>query len=431
MNVLFLSPNFPAYNRIFARQLMLREVNVLGVGDAAYDSFSDAQKEPMTEYYRVESLDDYDSVYRAAAYYTHKYGRLDRIVSMNGHWQSLEAALRTDYAMEGIRSAAPIAAAAFDVTYEALVDGDGAPVLSMSRVINGSDGSYMLAKMDRDIRTLGEKKIASLGVKNGFITVEMKKTAKSYSVVNAFAAPAPFVPDMINYAFDFDVYSAWANLFVGGLQDKAEQKKSISMILVEDGKEYPGVSADYFAQLEGKLAQESPASEAMVNVGGDTVYLVRGDNEGDARKILSVFAGKELKAFGESGKKPVTPKSSATKATEPKTAAPKAVTSKAAATPKGAVPKVVVTKAGTPEKAAPKAAVRSKPAIKPEPAKAVKVAVIDEGAFLSDKKTVAVPKAEAKPESSTKISSAEIVPEKKKRGRKPSTASEAGTMSKK
>lgn len=384
MNVLFLSPNFPAYNRIFAEQLMLRGVNVLGVGDAVYDYFSDAQKAALTEYYRVENLEDYDSVYRAAAYYTHKYGRLDRIVSMNGYWQPLEAALRTDYAMEGNQSATRPQMADFDVTYEALVDGSGMPVLSMSRVVSGSDGSYTRAKIDIGVRTVGEKNIATLGVRNGFITVEMKKTATGYRVVNSFAAPAPFVPDVINYAFDFDVYSAWANLLTGGVQEKSEQKHSVAMILAVDGKEYPGVSAEYFAGLENKLVQESSASEAMVGVGGDTIYIVREENEDNARSVLSVFAGKKLKAFGETVKKPDTSNTTARKVATPR-----------------------------------------KSKVKAEEAKAVKIAVIDETTSLPDKTDAGHKKAEAKPESASKLLDASVVPEKKKRGRKPSAEKQA------
>ena len=51
----------------------------------------------MTEYYRVSSLEDYDQVYRAVAFFAFKYGRIDWIESMNEYWLEQDARLRTDF----------------------------------------------------------------------------------------------------------------------------------------------------------------------------------------------------------------------------------------------------------------------------------------------------------------------------------------------
>ena len=47
---------------------------VLGIGDASYESLPFYTKIALTEYYKVNSLEDYEEVYRACAYsvsYTH------------------------------------------------------------------------------------------------------------------------------------------------------------------------------------------------------------------------------------------------------------------------------------------------------------------------------------------------------------------------
>ena len=97
MNVVFISPHFPLYFYNFCERLKERGVNVLGIGDAAYNEISDNTKNSLTEYYKVTNLEDYDEVYRACAYYTWKYGKIDWIESQNEYWLELEATLRNEF----------------------------------------------------------------------------------------------------------------------------------------------------------------------------------------------------------------------------------------------------------------------------------------------------------------------------------------------
>lgn len=97
MNLVFISPNFPEYYYNFCSRLKDRGVNVLGIGDAAYNEISEDTKNSVTEYYRVNSLEDYEEVYRAVAFYTGKYGKIDWIESENEYWLELEATLRSDF----------------------------------------------------------------------------------------------------------------------------------------------------------------------------------------------------------------------------------------------------------------------------------------------------------------------------------------------
>ena len=63
MNVVFISPHFPLYFHNFCSRLKNRGVNVLGIGDAQYSEISNETKESLSEYYRVNSLENYDEVY--------------------------------------------------------------------------------------------------------------------------------------------------------------------------------------------------------------------------------------------------------------------------------------------------------------------------------------------------------------------------------
>ncbi len=97
MNFVFISPNFPESYRWFCIRLHENGVNVLGVGDTAYDSLHPDLKWALTEYYRVDSLEDYDQVLRAVGYFTGRYGKIDWLESNNEYWLELDAQLRTDF----------------------------------------------------------------------------------------------------------------------------------------------------------------------------------------------------------------------------------------------------------------------------------------------------------------------------------------------
>ena len=97
MNFIFISPNFPHTYWQFCDRLKRNGVNVLGIGDAPYDGLEAPLKAALTEYYRVDSLEDYDQVYRAVAFFAFKYGKVDWIESMNEYWLEQDARLRTDF----------------------------------------------------------------------------------------------------------------------------------------------------------------------------------------------------------------------------------------------------------------------------------------------------------------------------------------------
>ncbi len=97
MNFIFISPQFPTNYWRFCRELKNNGVTVLGIGDSAYDSLSYSLKDALNEYYRVDSMEDYDQMMRAVAYFTFKYGKIDWLESNNEYWLRQDARLRTDF----------------------------------------------------------------------------------------------------------------------------------------------------------------------------------------------------------------------------------------------------------------------------------------------------------------------------------------------
>ena len=96
-NFIFLSPNFPDNYWQFCRELKNNGMNVLGIGDCPYDNLSWELKESLTDYYYVRSLMDYNEVFRAVAFFTYKYGKIDWLESNNEFWLERDAALRKEF----------------------------------------------------------------------------------------------------------------------------------------------------------------------------------------------------------------------------------------------------------------------------------------------------------------------------------------------
>lgn len=97
MNFIFISPQFPHTYWEFCKRLKQNGVTVLGIADASYDSLSQELKDSLTEYYKVDNMEDYEQMFRAVAYLSFKYGKIDWIESNNEYWLEQDARLRTDF----------------------------------------------------------------------------------------------------------------------------------------------------------------------------------------------------------------------------------------------------------------------------------------------------------------------------------------------
>ena len=104
MNFIFISPAFPQNYYNFCDRLKRNGFNVLGIGDTPYFELENEVKESLTEYYRVNSLENYDEVYRAVAFFAFKYGRIDYLESNNEYWLRQDARLRTDFNITGAKT---------------------------------------------------------------------------------------------------------------------------------------------------------------------------------------------------------------------------------------------------------------------------------------------------------------------------------------
>ena len=97
MNFIFISPQFPRTYWNWCDRLKKNGANVLGIGDTPYDDLAPELKQCLTEYYKVETLEDYDQVFRAVAFFSFKYGKIHWLESNNEYWLEHDSMLRTDF----------------------------------------------------------------------------------------------------------------------------------------------------------------------------------------------------------------------------------------------------------------------------------------------------------------------------------------------
>ena len=282
MNFVFISPNYPHNYRHFCKRLRENGVNVLGIGDASFVELDQELQDSLTEYYKVSDLSDYDQVYRAVAFFTYKYGRIDYLESMNEYWLSQDASLRNDFniktglksdELEGVKdsiqllerfsrtdipvftrdldafgaTAAPVEAEL--CSYDAIADSHcnplfesmtvWAPATNPDVLIDTGEIYYTCPKMPAKLRLLGRRALKAIGTGSRFVRVEFLHLTKDhgqlgkagdYVAVNASICPAGGdAPDMMNYAHSVDVYKIWADMITtdrryldGRLQTSAE-----------------------------------------------------------------------------------------------------------------------------------------------------------------------------------------------------------------
>ncbi len=96
-NFVFISPNFPTNYWQFCKHLTDNGMRVLGIGDQPYDTLLPELKDSLHEYYKVNSMENYNEVYRAVGFFIGKYGRIDWLESNNEYWLERDAMLRTDF----------------------------------------------------------------------------------------------------------------------------------------------------------------------------------------------------------------------------------------------------------------------------------------------------------------------------------------------
>src|SRR3989338_9116656 len=104
MNFVFLSPHFPPNYYLFCRRLKEAGFTVLAIGEPEFGELVPELREALTWYYKVDNLHDYEQLRAACAFFTERFGKIDRIDSLNEYWLETEARLRTEFGVYGVQN---------------------------------------------------------------------------------------------------------------------------------------------------------------------------------------------------------------------------------------------------------------------------------------------------------------------------------------
>ena len=104
MNFVFLSPHFPPNYYLFCRRLKEAGFTVLAIGEPGFGELVPELREALTWYYKVDNLHNYEELKAACAFFTERFGKIDRIDSLNEYWLETEARLRTEFGVYGVQN---------------------------------------------------------------------------------------------------------------------------------------------------------------------------------------------------------------------------------------------------------------------------------------------------------------------------------------
>ena len=234
MNFIYISPNFPENHRFFCKHLKGNGVNVLGIGDCPYDNLHQELKESLTEYYKVGSLEHYDEVYRAVAFFIHKYGRIDYLESNNEYWLEQDAQLRQDFHITSgfqpedmpvikckSRMKERYLAAGIPVALHHLVD-DKAGCLAFIREV----GYPVIVKPDNGVGAVGTFRINNEADLNAFFTF---KDDTQYIMEECIDGTVVSYDAIVNG--EGEVLLEAGNLTFGSIMDIVNEKQSCRTLI--------------------------------------------------------------------------------------------------------------------------------------------------------------------------------------------------------
>ncbi|WP_339184626.1 ATP-grasp domain-containing protein [Oceanobacillus sp. FSL W7-1293] len=168
MNYILISPYYPKNFQTFVHRLKSAGVQVFGIGEEPYDQLGSQLQKSLSEYYRVNSLENVDEVKRAVAFLFFKHGPIDRIESNNEHWLELDAQLREQFNVYGNKTA-DLKKVKFKSEMKKLFKKAGVPVVEGCVVKNKKDlskaveklGLPVIAKPDNGVGSAATFKLSS------------------------------------------------------------------------------------------------------------------------------------------------------------------------------------------------------------------------------------------------------------------------------
>ena len=162
---------------------------------------------------------------------------------------------------------------------------------------------YCQPVKNRDIETIGKKAVKAFDTRSRFFHFEffrldedkegLGKKGDLVGLEVNMRAPGAYMPDIINYTYDVDVYSIWADMLI---HDKSfvdiDRKYSVGDVSRRDGVKYKN-SIDYVKnKYNDKILVDVNVPKVLSEAMGDRVLLARSKDENDLFNIMNLVTEK-------------------------------------------------------------------------------------------------------------------------------------------
>ena len=390
MNVIFISPNFPLDFYNFCSRLKERGAKVLGIGDAPFESLPKHTIDSVTEYYKVNSLENYNEVSEACRFFNKKYGQIHWVESENEYWLETESRLRSQFnvnsgtkfenlysmkyksKMKDVYKSCGIPVARYTLidTYDNAVNFTnqvGFPVIVKPDNGVGADSTYKLNSLSeldyffatkdpyityimeefiyghvetfdgitdsnknilissshvmlnsimnavnenqdmafysqdfkgKDIEYIGRNAVQNFDTRSRFFHFEffrldqdkegLGKKGDLIGLEVNMRAPGGSIIEMINYAYDVDVYTIWADML---LHDKCfydiNKKYLVGYASRRNSINYVHSMEEIYEKYGDKIVKSFNVPAIFAKAMGDTVYLFRTKDKDEIFEIVN------------------------------------------------------------------------------------------------------------------------------------------------
>jgi len=105
MNLVYISPHYPAHYSQFVESLARYGVKVFGISDLPDEALDPRLRNAMNGHYKVDRLENVDQVIQGCGFFNDHIGKIDRVESHLEPWIELEAVLREKFDITGPKPA--------------------------------------------------------------------------------------------------------------------------------------------------------------------------------------------------------------------------------------------------------------------------------------------------------------------------------------
>jgi len=150
---------------------------------------------------------------------------------------------------------------------------------------------------NRDIEIIGKRAVEAFDTRSRFFHFEffrldedkdgLGKKGDLVGLEVNMRAPGAYMPDMMNYTYDIDIYSIWADMLI---YDKSfvdiDKKYSVAYVSRREGLDYKNSIKDIKDKYKNRILVDVNVPKALSEAMGDRVLLVRSKKEDELFDIM-------------------------------------------------------------------------------------------------------------------------------------------------